>query len=156
MAPAVMPAFASILRRAGAAVTIGLAVAACGGQAEDAMSLPDPPAPVTRPADAPFGDSAAAADEKLSAEIDRMLRPRFGKPTEQHFAAPVDVDLAALERFYLGEADGWQPLPDVAAAAQAGGGAGFGFTKGRQAFVLLIPGVAGGERRPVTVQRYGD
>ena len=118
-------------------------------------SLPDPPAPVTHADDTPFGDRAAAADEKLAAEVDRLLRPRFGKPSERHFAAPEDVDAAAIEAFYREQAAGWQPLPDVSTTAKAGGGAGFGYARDKQAFVLLIAPVTDPGPRPVTIQRYG-
>jgi hypothetical protein len=121
-----------------------------------AMTLPDPPAPIVRPAEYAFGDHIASAEEHLVGQIDQSLRGRFDKPVEAHLSAPAETDFAAVRRWYGERAEGWQALPDVEAAARAGGGQGFGFARDGQAFVMLwlAPDAAKGAS-PVTILRYG-
>lgn len=118
--------------------------------------LPDPPAPVTKLGKYPFGDRIAAADEQLAGAVDHLLRPRYGQPVETHMAAPDDLDVIALQRSYVERADGWQPMPEVVQLARGKGGRGFGFFRGKTAFVVLIPQSDGTGLRPITVQRYGN
>jgi hypothetical protein len=133
-----------------------LMLAACGAREPTAMTLPDPPAPIARPAEYAFGDHVASVEEKLVGQVDRSLRDRFGKPAEAHLTAPAGTDFAATRRWYEGQASGWQALPQVETVARAGGGQGFGFSRDGQAFVLLwlAPDTAKG-LSPITILRYG-
>ncbi len=80
------------------------------------MTLPDPPAPIVRPAEYAFGDHVANAEEHLVGQIDQSLRGRFDKPAEAHLAAPADTDFAAVRRWYGERAEG------VAGIARCRGG----------------------------------
>ncbi len=120
------------------------------------MTLPDPPAPIIRPAEYAFGDQVASAEEHLVGQVDQLLRTRFGKPVEAHLTAPAATDFAALRRWYAERARGWQPLPEVEGAAKAGRGQGFGFSHGDQAFVMVwLTRDAAEGANPVTILRYG-
>ena len=120
------------------------------------MTLPDPPAPIVRPAEYAFGDHVASVEEHLVGQVDQSLRSRFGKPAEAHLTAPAGTDFAAIRRWYGERAKEWQALPEIETVARAGGGQGFGFSRDGQAFVLLwlAPDAAKG-MSPVTILRYG-
>lgn len=120
------------------------------------MTLPDPPAPIARPAEYAFGDQVASVEEHLIGQVDQSLRGRFGKPIEEHLAAPAGTDFAAILHWYGERAKGWQALPEIEAVARVRGGRGFGFSRDGQAFVLLwlAPDTAKGAS-PVTILRYG-
>ncbi|MGY4397502.1 hypothetical protein ACVWZA_002696 [Sphingomonas sp. UYAg733] len=133
-----------------------LTLAACNQKEPVIMTLPDPPAPIVRPAEYAFGDQVASAEEHLVGQIDQALRARFGKPAETHLTAPAGTDFAAVRHWYGERAQRWQPLPDVEGAARAGGGHGFGFTHGDQAFVMIwLTRHASAGANPVTILRYG-
>jgi hypothetical protein len=142
------------LSRLGPLFAGGLALAGCGAKEPSAMVLPDPPAPIERPAEYAFGDTVAAQEERLAGDVDRVLRTRFGKPIETHLTAPAGTDFAAISRWYGEKAQGWQPLPEVATMAKAGGGSGFGFAQGDHALVLLWLPALPGASHPVTLLRY--
>lgn len=118
--------------------------------------LPDPPAPLSQPAEYAFGDRIAAADERLAARVADALGQKYGRPREARYVAPAVADLVTLQRFYAARArkGGWIETSAVAAALRPGEG-GFGFTQGDRALAIIWLESEKGGATPVTVMRFG-
>ena len=132
-------------------------LAGCNAEPDRAVPLPDPPAPVARPAEYPFGDAVASAENRAANRVAALLGPRFGRQQETHFAAPAGTDFSGLHRWYdeRARAAGWRPLEEL------GGKLGpteqaFGYQRNGAAFVLLWLERGDGGPVPVTVVRLGD
>jgi len=124
--------------------------------------LPDPPAPLERPAEYAFGSSTRAedanAERDASAIVARAVSGSKGKPRVRYWTAPEDFDLAGLRSTYDAQAraGGWTAVERF--GEQLGPGrAGFAYVAGDRAFALIwltrTEQLAG--RVPVTVLRYG-
>ena len=118
-------------------LALPLLLAACDGKVST-MTLPDPPAPLTRPGEYAFGDDVAAADERLAQRAGAALGSHPGRPREVHYVAPAGTDFAKLRQFYAAQAreGGWAEARSLGATLRPGEG-GFGFTRGDQAFTLV-------------------
>ncbi|WP_419814401.1 hypothetical protein [Glacieibacterium sp.] len=131
-----------------------LLLSACDDKAST-MTLPDPPAPLTRPAEYSFGDHVAAADERLAKRAGVALG-NPGRPREVHYVAPAGTDFDAIRQSYAARArdGGWAEARTLALTLRPGEG-GFGFTRGDQAFALVWLRAEAGGATPVTVIRVG-
>ena len=134
-------------------------VVTLGGSCTDAApaTLPDPPAPIAKPAAYAFGDAIASLDTRAAGAAQDALRPTYGRGIEASFVAPASTDFAALARWYETHARdaGWRPIADFAARLGRGRH-GFAFVRGVRAFALIwIDATAPDGSRPVTVIRLG-
>lgn len=132
-------------------------LALLGGCAEpDSMPLPDPPSPITRPEEYPFGDALFSAERSAVRAVRQQLEPRYGRATETSFLAPGDTDFGALRSWYDGRAAAanWQPIPDPGGKIGAGRNA-FGYASEGIATVVVWPEQAAPDgSRPLTVIRF--
>lgn len=122
------------------------------------MTLPDPPAPITQPAEYAFGDAIAGADDRAAAAAQDLLRPRFGGGQERNLVAPAGTDFTTVARWYDARAQeaGWEPIADFAERLGSGR-RGFAYSSGTRAFALVwIDQAAPDGSRPVTTLRFGE
>lgn len=124
--------------------------------------LPDPPAPLERPAEYGFGSSTRAADtnaERNANAIVARAEPGLkGRPQVRYWTAPNDFDPAGLRSTYddKARAGGWTPVGRF--GEQLGPGrSGFAYTAQGRGFALiwLTRTEQPANRIPVTVIRYG-
>lgn len=136
----------------GALLGTGL-MAACAPDAPTA--LPDPPAPIERPAEYAFGDDVAAREERVLRRVTDALGAG-GRPRETRFVAPAGYDLAQLERFYAAQAEagGWAPVTALASALDRGAG-GVAYTRDGETVALVWLRPEPGAAAPVTMLRFG-
>ncbi|AWB25753.1 hypothetical protein DA075_33515 [Methylobacterium currus] len=121
------------------------------------VTLPDPPAPIARPAEYAFGDVIASLDNRAAKAAQDALRPSFGRGIEVTLIAPASTNFTALARWYETRAQeaGWQPIADFTARLGRGRH-GFAYSRGERAFAMVwIDATAPDGSRPVTVIRLG-
>lgn len=138
-----------------AALPLALTIAAC--DRDTVMTLPDPPAPLTRTAEYAWGDRVAAAEERMKTRVAAALAARFGRPRETLYTVRAGSDPAAVQSWYAERARdaGWTELPAIPSALRPGEG-GFGFAQGDRALAILWLTSKDGGPTPVTVMRFGE
>lgn len=137
--------------------SVALFLAGCGDQTAEAVRLPDPPPPIQRPDEYPFGDRTASLENRAAGRVARLLGPRFGQPRETHFVAPIDTDFDQLREWYDVRAReaGWHPMESLARGVGPGQ-AMFGYEHADRAFVVSwITDAAQGDGVPLTIIRFG-
>lgn len=134
-----------------------MVLAACS-KAPSRMSVPNPPATLTLPAEYAFGDTIGAADAAAIAHVIDSLQPHFGHPKVTRYTAPRETDFTALRAHYDVQAiaAGWQPMPYVGRGLPANEQA-IGYQADGTAFavVWLAPRVDS-PITPVNVIRFGN
>jgi len=124
--------------------------------------LPDPPAPLERPAEYSFGSSTRAedadAEREANALVARTVPQLKAKPRVRYWTAPQGFDPAGLQDRYDAQAKsgGWTRVERFGEQLGPGRG-GFAYTARDRGFALiwLTRTEQPTGRVPVTVIRYG-